>query len=60
MSTKLLEQNQLVETSTSSKKNRRSRNNEYYNTQRVFDDLYSKSKGGKQFTDLMSTITDKK
>jgi len=33
------------------------RNNEYYDTQQVFDDLYSKAKKGYKFNKLMDTIT---
>ena len=37
-------------------KKQKLRNNEYYDTQKIFDDLYAKSKDGKKFTDLMSII----
>ncbi len=38
-------------------KKQKLRNNEYYDTQKIFDDLYAKSKDGKKFTDVMSIIT---
>lgn len=34
------------------------RNNEYYNTQRLFDDLYRRSTNGGKFFDLMKYIND--
>lgn len=34
------------------------RNNEYYNMQSIFDKLYSDSKKGRKFKDLLSIITD--
>ena len=38
------------------KKKQSLRNNEYYNTQELFDDLYEKSQHGKIFTHLMEQI----
>lgn len=40
------------------KKKQSLRNNEYYNTQELFDDLYEKSKHGEIFTHLMELITN--
>lgn len=39
------------------KKKQSLRNNEYYNTQEIFDDLYEKSQHGEVFTHLMELIT---
>lgn len=39
------------------KKKQSLRNNEYYNTQELFDDLYEKSQHGETFTHLMELIT---
>jgi len=39
-------------------KKQKLRNNEYYETQSVFDELYAKSVDGKSFTDLMKIIMD--
>lgn len=39
------------------KKKQKIRNNEYYNTQPVFDDLYSKAKDNHEFTNLLQLIT---
>lgn len=39
------------------KKKQSLRNNEYYNTQELFDDLYEKSQHGEVFTHLMELIT---
>ena len=41
------------------KKKQLLRNNEYYNMQSVFDDLYSKSKQGYNFTKLVELISTK-
>lgn len=41
------------------KKKQNLRNNEYYDTQTVFDTLYVQSKQNKNFTDLMSIITSR-
>lgn len=38
------------------KKNQKLRNNEYYNMQEIFDDLYRRSKEGEVFEDLMQYI----
>lgn len=38
-------------------KKQRLRNNEYYDTQKVFDELYSKAKDGKKFHHLLELIT---
>jgi hypothetical protein len=38
-------------------KNQKLRNNEYYNIQDVFDNLYKQSKNGKQFKNLLQIIT---
>ena len=38
-------------------KKQKLRNNEYYDIQNVFDDLYAKAKEGKVFKDLLSIIT---
>ena len=35
------------------------RHNEYYGMQKIFDELYAKSKNGEVFTDLMSYILKK-
>lgn len=35
------------------------RHNEYYDMQKVFDDLYRKSKEGKEFKNLFNLITNK-
>ena len=43
-------------TKTQKLKNQKIRNNEYYNTQQVFDDLYLKSKEGYMFNKLMQYI----
>ena len=45
---------------TASKRNRKKqklRNNEYYGTQEIFDDLFEKSKSGSSFRNLMELIT---
>lgn len=42
------------------KKRQMLRNNEYYDTQIIFDTLYEDSKEGKKFTDLMKYITSEK
>lgn len=42
------------------KKRQMLRNNEYYDTQTIFDTLYEDSKEGKKFTDLMKYITSEK
>ncbi|HFJ9369000.1 TPA: group II intron reverse transcriptase/maturase [Bacillus cereus] len=39
-------------------KRQKLRNNEYYNIQDTFDELYEKSRNGKKFTNLLSIITD--
>ena len=46
---------------TKSRKKQKLRNNEYYNTQEMFDDLYNKSKNKKKykFYNLMDLITSK-
>ena len=38
-------------------KKQKLRNNEYYNIQDTFDDLYNKSSRGKKYTNLMEIIT---
>jgi group II intron reverse transcriptase/maturase len=43
---------------TTLKKKQKLRNNEYYDMQGAFDELYAESVGGKTFTDLMSLITN--
>lgn len=47
---------------TKPKKKQKLRNNEYYDTQEIFDDLYhkSKNKNNYKFTKLMDLITDKR
>lgn len=47
-------------TDKQAKKVQKIRNNEYYNAQAVFDDLYCKSRDGKVFKDLMRLITSEK
>lgn len=42
------------------KKKQRLRNNEYYDIQQEFDDLYNKSKNGRKFKDLMTLICDER
>lgn len=42
------------------KKKQKLRNNEYYDIQQEFDDLYNKSKSGKKFKDLMTLICDER
>lgn len=44
---------------TKQKKKQKLRNNEYYDTQKIFDDLYNKSKNGKIFKNLLQLITNK-
>ena len=39
------------------KKNQKIRNNEYYNTQEIFDNLYSKAMQNHRFTNLLDIIT---
>ena len=41
------------------KKKKKLRNNEYYSTQDLYDDLYKRSKKGEKFTDLLSIIQSK-
>ena len=41
------------------RKKQKLRNNEYYDTQHIFDDLYQKSKNNYKFKCLMQIITDK-
>ncbi len=41
------------------KKKQKLRNNEYYDMQSIFDELYKQSKDGKQFKNLIKTITSK-
>lgn len=42
------------------KKKQKLRNNEYYDIQQEFDDLYNKSKSGRKFKDLMTLICDER
>lgn len=42
------------------KKKQRLRNNEYYDIQQEFDELYNKSKNGRKFKDLMTLICDER
>lgn len=44
---------------TQSPKKQKLRNNEYYDTQEMFDDLYAKAKTGYKFHHLMELITSK-
>lgn len=46
-----------MEESLKLEKNQLLRNNEYYSIQNIFDKLYSESKNGKTFSDLMQYIT---
>lgn len=48
----------MTTNSTKQKKNKRLRNIEYYDFQETLDELYSKSKNGSHFTDLLSIITN--
>lgn len=47
-----------MEESLEDSKRKLLRNNEYYNMQSIFDKLYSDSKQGRKFKDLLSMITD--
>lgn len=47
------------EISVESKKKQNLRNNEYYNTQKIVDELYESSKNGHKFYDLISNITSR-
>lgn len=49
-----------LEESLEDSKRKLLRNNEYYNMQTIFDNLYSNSKKGYKFTKLMSIITDER
>lgn len=42
------------------RKKQKLRNNEYYDTQRIFDELYAKSKTGKKFHHLLELIVDER
>ncbi|WP_409967717.1 group II intron reverse transcriptase/maturase [Bengtsoniella intestinalis] len=46
----------MTTTDTKHKKKQTLRNNEYYNTQQVFDDLYANAQKGKTFSDLLPLI----
>jgi RNA-directed DNA polymerase len=53
------EVSRLMAIETKQPKRQKLRNNEYYNTQDLFDDLYAKSQNGKIFKSLMEHIVSK-
>lgn len=54
---KKLEDNRLMATDMKKKKQQKIRNNEYYDTQAIFDDLHQKSQEGNIFNNLVELIT---